>query len=54
MAPRGTTAARPAASTSATPKPGPARRSGDGPVPSPRTIAADSAASARKSGEADK
>ncbi len=54
-APRGTTAApRPAASTSAAPKPGPAPRAGDGPVPSQRADAADKAASAKESGEADK
>jgi translation initiation factor IF-3 len=54
MAPRGTTAAARtsaagAAATSA--RPGPARRSGDGPVPSPRTVAAEKAA--KKSGSAD-
>ena len=48
-APRGTTAAaRPAA-----PKPGPARRTGDGPVPSPRPVGADKSSSAKESGEAD-
>jgi translation initiation factor IF-3 len=54
MAPRGTTAAARtsaagAAATSA--RPGPARRSGDGPVPSPRTVAAEKAA--KKSGSAE-
>jgi translation initiation factor IF-3 len=52
-APRGTAgAARPAASTSA-PKPGPARRSGDGPVPSSRSVSAERGPSAKGSGEAE-
>jgi translation initiation factor IF-3 len=43
-APRGTTAA---------PKPGPARRPGDGPVPSSRSVSADRGAAAKESGKAD-
>ncbi len=52
-APRGTTAAPRSAAASAAPKPGPARRPGDGPVPSSRSVSADRGASAKEPGEAD-